>query len=86
MILNCVYKVHGGTTKADIIKFMKKAETVAHSNRKDNLDTVVFFDEANTTESLGLFKEILCDQRINGKSIPTDLRLKFIAACNPYKR
>ena len=48
------------------------------------MDTVVFFDEANTTDAIGLIKEILCDRRLHGKQFSNDL--KFIAACNPYRR
>ena len=48
------------------------------------MDTVVFFDEANTTDAIGLIKEIMCDRRIHGKSVSNDLR--FIAACNPYRK
>jgi hypothetical protein len=44
----------------------------------------VFFDEANTTDAIGLIKEIMCDRRINGRPISDDLN--FIAACNPYRR
>ena len=48
------------------------------------MDTVVFFDEANTTDAIGLIKELLCDRRLHGKQLSDDLR--FIAACNPYRR
>ena len=48
------------------------------------MDTVVFFDEANTTDAIGLIKEIMCDRRLHGRPVSTDL--KFIAACNPYRR
>jgi len=48
------------------------------------LDTYVFFDEANTTDAVDLIKEILCDRRIKGIPIRSDL--KFIAACNPYRK
>jgi uncharacterized membrane protein len=48
------------------------------------MDTVVFFDEANTTDAIGLIKEIMCDRRLCGRPVSTDL--KFIAACNPYRR
>jgi hypothetical protein len=44
----------------------------------------VFFDEANTTDAIDLIKEILCDRRLNGKPVSEDL--KFIAACNPYRK
>ena len=40
----------------------------------------------NTSYSIGLIKEILCDRRIDGVKIPNDLRLQFVAACNPYRR
>jgi hypothetical protein len=48
------------------------------------MDTVVFLDEANTTDAIGLIKEILCDRRLHGRAVSDDL--KFIAACNPYRR
>ena len=44
----------------------------------------MFFDEANTTENIGLIKEIMCDRRLKGRQIND--RVKFIAACNPYKK
>ena len=44
----------------------------------------MFFDEANTTEAIELIKEIMCDNRIRGE--PIEENIKFIAACNPYKK
>ena len=62
-----------------------KAEGLASTNReKHEVDTVLFFDEANTSDAIGLIKEVMCDRRINGRSIKEDV--KFIAACNPYKK
>ena len=66
------------------MKFIQKAQKQAAENKKHGLDTVVFFDEANTTDAIGLIREIMCDRRMYGKGIPEDL--KFIAACNPYRR
>ncbi len=62
------------------------AERVAQINKEADpkLSTVVFFDEANTTDSIGLIKEVMCDRRINGQ--PVSRNLKFIAACNPYRK
>ena len=77
-------QVHGGTTENEIVEFLKRAEENAKENRSNNLDTVVFFDEANTTDAIGLIKEIMCDRRIHGQPVSKDL--KFIAACNPYRR
>ena len=76
--------MHGGTTEEDIEELIKKAEKEAVQNRVKNMDTVVFFDEANTTDAIGLIKEIMCDRRIHGKTVSKDL--KFIAACNPYRK
>jgi hypothetical protein len=76
--------VHGGTTEGDIVEFITQAEDEAVKNVKECMDTVVFFDEANTTDAIGLIKEIMCDRRINGRPVSDDL--KFIAACNPYKK
>ncbi|XP_077980160.1 E3 ubiquitin-protein ligase rnf213-alpha-like [Glandiceps talaboti] len=81
-------KVHGGTTALDIIKKVGEAEKLAVINRTQHkVDTVLFFDEANTTEAIGLIKEIMCDRRMNGKPLSNgDNSLKIVAACNPYRR
>ena len=76
--------MHGGIVEKDVIEFIERAEQQAVKNRKANLDTVVFFDEANTTEAIGLIKEVVCDRRLNGMPLSPDL--KFIAACNPYRK
>ena len=44
--------------------------------------TWVFFDEFNTSNSLGLIKEIVCDRKIMGKILPDNLI--FVAACNKF--
>ena len=76
--------MHGGITESDIIKFIENAEEKAKINKQHKLDTVVFFDEANTTDAIGLIKEIMCDRQLRGRPISRDL--KFIAACNPYRK
>ena len=53
----------------------------------DGMKTVLFFDEANTSDAIGLIKEIIIDQSLNGD--PLELaqnNLVVIAACNPYRR
>ena len=77
-------QMHGGTKQEDICTLVKLAEEEAQKNKTLNLDTVVFFDEANTVDSINLIKEIICDGRLNGRLVSKDL--KFIAACNPYRR
>lgn len=76
--------MHGGTTERDIAEFVYRAEKEVLLNRKHSVHTVAFFDEANTTDAIGLIKEVICDRRLHGRPVSDDL--KFIAACNPYRR
>ena len=82
-----ILKVHGGTTESDVMCKVEEAEKLARENFDNhNIDTVLFFDEANTSLAIGLIKEIMCDRRMYGRQISSDIRLQFIAACNPYRR
>ena len=66
---------------------MRQAEELARKNKEKNVDTVLFFDEANTTEALDMIKEVMVDRRVRGIKIGEGQdRLQFIAACNPYRR
>ena len=70
-----------------IITEVEAAQYLARKNKEifgDKVYTVLFFDEANTTDALGLIKEIMCDRRLLGEPLGDDL--KFAAACNPYRR
>ena len=77
-------QVHGGTTIQDVIQKVKEAEDLAKKNSLKGIDTILFFDEANTTDAIGLIKEVMCDQRVQGRKISQNV--KFIAACNPYRK
>ncbi|ELT95387.1 hypothetical protein CAPTEDRAFT_208661 [Capitella teleta] len=82
-------KVHGGTTKSDLKKALDDAMQTAVSNRAEygfNICTVLFLDEANTTDTVGSIKEILCDRQFDGKPIATNVGLSIVAACNPYRK
>lgn len=82
-------QVHGGVSNTEIKTKVRNAEKIATENKeKYNKDmyTVLFFDEANTTESIGLLKEILCDKTMEGVPLNTCENLKFVVACNPYRR
>ena len=66
---------------------MEEAEKMARKNESHGIDTVLFFDEANTTAALGMITEVMVDRRVNGRKIGVGLkRLQFIAACNPYRK
>ena len=78
-------QVHGGTTEKDIEAKVQKAQELARHNRKaHDIDTVLFFDEANTTDAIELIKEVMCDRRVLGKGVGEGLQ--FVAACNPYRK
>uniref|UniRef100_A0A803YCM8 RING-type E3 ubiquitin transferase n=1 Tax=Meleagris gallopavo TaxID=9103 RepID=A0A803YCM8_MELGA len=80
-------KVHGGTTAEMIYARIKEAEVLAIANKKlHGLDTVLFFDEANTTEAVSSIKEVLCDHTVEGKPLVSCSGLQIIAACNPYRK
>ncbi|XP_046860850.1 E3 ubiquitin-protein ligase rnf213-alpha-like [Xenia sp. Carnegie-2017] len=80
-------KVHGGTSYEEIENKFAEAEKLASYNQKKNIDTILFFDEANTTDAIDLIKEIMVDRRVNGRYIDPKLTsLHFIAACNPYRK
>lgn len=80
-------KVHGGTTAEMIYRKVREAEILAEENRRmHKVDTILFFDEANTTEAIFAIKEILCDQSVKGEPLKADSGLKIIAACNPYRK
>ncbi|XP_034563927.1 E3 ubiquitin-protein ligase rnf213-beta [Notolabrus celidotus] len=80
-------KVHGGTTAEMIYKKVREAEDLAERNhRLHKLDTVLFFDEANTTEAIFAIKEVLCDRSMKGEPLKAGSGLKIIAACNPYRK
>ena len=83
---NC--QVHGGTSASDIERKVEKAVEQAKQNRLEypDMQTVLFFDEANTTEDIGLIKEIMCDHTIKGRALAETHELKLIAACNPYRK
>jgi len=81
-------QVHGGTTTIEIECKVREAVMHAESNSVEflGMQTVLFFDEANTTEDIGLIKEIMCDHTIGGQPLMETHGLKLIAACNPYRK
>ncbi|KAM3876274.1 LOW QUALITY PROTEIN: E3 ubiquitin-protein ligase rnf213-alpha-like [Diretmus argenteus] len=80
-------KVHGGTTSEMIYAKVQEAETLAETNtEKYGFDSVLFFDEANTTEAISSIKEIICDNTAQGQQLDSETGLQVIAACNPYRK
>uniref|UniRef100_A0A8C3XRT9 RING-type E3 ubiquitin transferase n=1 Tax=Chelydra serpentina TaxID=8475 RepID=A0A8C3XRT9_CHESE len=80
-------KVHGGTSAEMIYAKIREAEDVAVSNKRQHqVDTILFFDEANTTQAVGSIKEVLCDRTVEGQPLSSGSGLQIIAACNPYRK
>lgn len=80
-------KVHGGTTPDIIYAKVQEAESIASLNKENHdLDSVIFFDEANTTEAISCLKEVLCDNSVQGHKLKPKTGLQVIAACNPYRK
>ncbi|KAM9457017.1 E3 ubiquitin-protein ligase rnf213-alpha-like isoform 2-T2 [Clarias gariepinus] len=80
-------KVHGGTSSEMIYTKVREAETIACTNKQDyGFDSVLFFDEANTTEAISSIKEVLCDKTVEGELMMPNTGLQIIAACNPYRK
>ena len=75
-----------GITEQDIFNRVEAAVNLARRNKKRGVpQTVLFFDEANTTEAIGAIKTVICDGIYDGKRIPADSGLCFVAAVNPYR-
>uniref|UniRef100_A0A8C0H5B1 RING-type E3 ubiquitin transferase n=1 Tax=Chelonoidis abingdonii TaxID=106734 RepID=A0A8C0H5B1_CHEAB len=80
-------KVHGGTSADMIYAKIREAEDIAISNKRQHqFDTILFFDEANTTQAVGSIKEVLCDHTVEGQPLASGSGLQIIAACNPYRK
>ena len=84
-----IVKVHGGVTVDDIVRNVEEAEALAKENTRNfgsDFYTVLFFDEANTTEAIYAIKEVVCDFSVNGRKLDPNSGLKIIVACNPYRK
>ncbi|XP_063075937.1 E3 ubiquitin-protein ligase rnf213-alpha [Engraulis encrasicolus] len=80
-------KVHGGTNSDMLYEKVREAETIASINKEHyGFDSVLFFDEANTTEAISSIKEVLCDHTVMGEKLTPNTGLQVIAACNPYRK
>ena len=85
-----IFNIHAGIDNNKIIEFVKENNLLEDDNKtfkreyKKKNDIWVFLDEVNTSNSLGLFSEMMVKKSILGK--PIKKNVSFIAACNPYKK
>ena len=78
------FDIHGGVEDSDVVEFMERCiDEVSQLGASQDQRLIVFFDEVNTCNSMGLFKEIVCDHSMNGVPLPASIRT--MAACNPYR-
>ena len=68
-------------------KGLRSFKTSCTKQITEQPSTILFLDEANTTEGIGLIKEIMIDKHVYGKQQTFEQNgLEMIAACNPYRR
>ena len=81
-----VYQIHGGITSEDILERMQQyiVQAEDYKSNNENKQLWIFFDEFNTTYSIALFKEIICDRTLFGESLPDNMI--FLGACHPRRR
>uniref|UniRef100_A0A1I8F914 AAA_5 domain-containing protein n=1 Tax=Macrostomum lignano TaxID=282301 RepID=A0A1I8F914_9PLAT len=80
-----VLKVHGGTTERAIEDAVRRAERLARKNSR-LVPACSRFCSSTSTNAVGLIKEVMCDRRLHGHPVDPDGCLRFVAACNPYRR
>ncbi|CAF2518706.1 unnamed protein product [Rotaria sp. Silwood2] len=78
-----IFHVHAGITNVDITDTIGNQSIRAIELAKVEKRLWIFFDEFNTTKSVGLFKEIMCERTLLGKQLPSNM--VFLAACNPRR-
>ena len=76
-------QIHAGTSDKNIVDFIDKVNNEIKESNEENELTLVFLDEFNTCNSLGLFIEIMCNHTYLRKKISENII--FIATCNPYR-
>jgi len=84
-----IFNIHSGIDNNKILEFVNENKLTEDKENKFKVDYTkvnkiwVFLDEFNTSNSLGLFSEMMIKRTCLGK--PIKKNISFIAACNPYK-
>ena len=77
-----IKNMHSGVKESEIEEIIKQGEKKLEESKSNII--CIFFDEINTTTLLSKMKEIFVSHSINGKAI--NEKIRFIGACNPYRR
>ena len=76
-----ILKMHGGITEKDVFDIVAKGIKYSRKNSLNGVTTtVIFFDEANTSDAISSIKTVLVDRLVDGEPIPSDIGLRFVAA------
>ena len=91
-----ILNLHSEIYDNDIIDFLNqvvipeaKYEKEKNRNERENIffnenKIWVFFNDINSSKSMGLINELMCKHTCQGKPLPSNI--VFIGACNPYKQ
>ena len=66
------------------LRLKYKGDPYEFSNKYVERRFVVFLDEVNACDCMGLIKEVVVEGLLDGKKLPAELAV--VAACNPYRR
>ena len=75
-----VLNVHGGTSVEDILNIVHEANT--YVRMRPGSEVLLFLDEINTCNHMGLMSEILCNHSFYGVQLEQDVHV--LGAANPY--
>jgi len=80
--------IHAGIEDDDIIQFIRENNLYNDPRKNKDMKTtddmvLIFLDEINTCNSLGLITEIMLKRSCKGELLRNNI--KIIAACNPYR-
>ena len=78
-----IFRMHAGINAEKIQEkmsdFIRRAEECQLQGKR----LWIFFDEFNTTRSIGMIKEITCERTLLGRQLP--INMVFLGACNPRR-
>ena len=78
------FSVSGSLSISNVSNIEYQNKNNNKNDKKDEKLIIVFFDEFNTCNSLGLLTEIMCNKKCQGISVKKNV--VFAGACNPYRK
>ncbi|CAF3450207.1 unnamed protein product, partial [Rotaria sp. Silwood2] len=78
-----IFRMHAGVNVQKILDRMAHLILRAQECEVQGKRLGIFFDEFNTTRSIGIIKEITCERTLLGQPLPVNM--VFLGACNPRR-